>query len=250
MPQAIPVCWICRARPANSVEHRFKASDVRARLRLISQQNPAYVHRGKATNHPIGSARNKALAFKTPICTECNNVGTQPYDEAWEKLSEYLHANWPAIVRRGQFDLSKPFPGGTRQTALDVHLYFVKLFGCKAAEENLPIDLKSFSSALMNRTAHPEIVLQVANAPAKRGEFVAYETEINIMREKSTQEIHGATWGYLIHSVAVKVSYIKTGALLHTPGWAWRPNASGKIVKLGPYMGATEPNAGPKAIVE
>ncbi|MGO9935655.1 MAG: hypothetical protein ACLPV8_28135 [Steroidobacteraceae bacterium] len=63
-------------------------------------------------------------------------------------------------------------------------------------------------------------------------------------------ELHGATWVYLIHPVAVKVSDINAGAPLRTPRWEWRPEAHSKIVKLGPYMGGTEPIAGPKAIVE
>ncbi len=244
-----PVCWICKVRPADTAEHRFKASDVRSKTPTITQQEPAYLQRnGEATNTPIGSARSKALTFAPSICAQCNNVGTQPYDVAWETLSTYLHARWPHILRRGRFDLSKPFPGGTRSAALRVHLFFLKLFGCKINEEKAAIDLSAFSGALLTGTAHPEIILQIANCCVGRNQYVAYETELYTMREKSTGDLHGATWGYLIHPVAVKVSYIKAGAALHAPGWEWHPSNPSKIVKLSPYWGTTEPTAGPKAL--
>lgn len=245
-----PICWICRSRSADSREHRFKASDIRRRLGKITQQSPAFLQRGRATNDRIGSARNRLLAFKSSICTECNNVRTQPYDIAWETLSEYLHSNWPSIVRRGRFTLSKAFPGRSANAALKVHLYFLKLFGCKIYEDKMPIELSSFSKALLTEEAHPEIVLQIADCNGDRETAVAYETEIYTMRDRLTGELHGATWAYLIFPVAVKVSWIKAGAPLYTPGWAWRPSAHIKVVRLAPYMGATELKAGPAALTE
>jgi hypothetical protein len=250
MTNETPLCWICRTRPANSAEHRFKASDIRQRVPTLTPQAPIYLQRGSATNQPVGSAKSRALTFKPSICTQCNNAATQRYDVAWETLSKYLRSNWPGIVRRGRFDLSKPFPGSSRKSALYVHLFFVKLFGCKVAEEKAPIDLTALSRALLAETPHPEIVLQIADCDPSGGLAVAYETELNTMRDRSSGEIHGVTWGYLIHPVAVKVSWIKAGAPLHTPGWEWHPSAPGKVVKLGPYMGTTEPTAGPKAIIE
>jgi hypothetical protein len=104
--------------------------------------------------------------------------------------------------------------------------FFLKSFGCKVIESALPIDLTRLSSALLSGTAHPEIVLQIADCNVSRGSFVAYETEIHTMREKATGELHGATWTYMIHPVAVKVSYIKAGAPLHTTGWEWGPRGA------------------------
>lgn len=250
MTNQAPLCWICRARPANSAEHRFKASDIRQRVPSLTQQVPVYLQRGSATNDQVGSAKSRALTFKPSICTHCNNAATQRYDVAWETLSKYLHSNWPGIVRRGRFDLSKPFPGGTRKAALHVHLFFLKLFGCKIADEQPTIDLSAFSSTLLSETPHPEIVLQIANCDSNSRLAIAYETDLYTMRDRSSGELNGLTWAYLIHPVAVKINWIKAGAPLHTPGWEWHPSAPGKIVKLGPYMGTTEPRAGPNAIVD
>jgi hypothetical protein len=116
------LCWICNSRPANSGEHRFKASDLRKVATQVSHLTPIFLQRGKATNDRVGSARSDRLKFAKSICTYCNNTLTQPYDLACEHLSQYLQATWPTIIKRGSFDLSKPFPGGTRTAALNAHL--------------------------------------------------------------------------------------------------------------------------------
>jgi hypothetical protein len=95
------LCWICHTRPADSGEHRFKASDVRSVAPRISQATPVFLQRdSRATNNRVGSAKADRLKFAKSICTECNNALTQPYDVAWGRLSAYLLANWPAIVQR------------------------------------------------------------------------------------------------------------------------------------------------------
>jgi hypothetical protein len=247
---ASTVCWICRTRPADTSEHRFKASDVRAKAPRLSQVKPVFLQReGKATNNRVGSAKSKSLTFAPSICADCNNRLTQPYDLAWQQLSGYLQTNWPAIVRRGRFDLSKAFPGGTRKAALDVHLYFVKLFGCKLNADNVPIDIAPFSAALLNGTAHPEVSLFVAHSRVADGIILSYDSEVHTLRDQEG-ELHSALWMYLIHPVAIKVSYVKAGTpVLRPPGQLWHPSSPGKVVRLSDYDGLSEPAAGDKALL-
>jgi len=237
-------------RPGDSGEHRFKASDVRAVARQISQSRPVFLQRdSRATNDRVGSAKADRLKFAKSICTNCNNALTQPFDLAWERLSGYLLAGWPTIVKRGSFDLSKAFPDSTRAAALHVHLFFVKLFGCKLHAEGKAIDLAPFSKALMTRTVHPEVSITIANSKIGNGRVLMYDSEVYTMKEKTSGELHGAAWLYLVHPVAVKVHYIKAGATLHAVGHPWHPSRPGKIVKLSPYLGATEPDAGSGALI-
>jgi hypothetical protein len=243
------LCWICRENPADSAEHRVKASDVRAVAPEISQKNPVFLQKNfQPTNIRIGSAKSKALTFADSICRNCNNARTQPYDVAWATLSNYLRANWNVIRRNGRFDLSKPFPGGTRKATLNVHLYFVKVFGCKIVEDKIGIDLAPFSKALMEGTAHPEVGVLVADDRVGEGKVLHFDSDVHTMTEKGG-ELHGAMWMYNLSPVAIKVAYIKMGARLNAPGHPWHPSKPTKIVKLGPYIGATEPIAGPKAIL-
>ena len=43
---------------------------------------------------------------------------------------------------------------------LNVHLYFVKLFGCHIAGNNIPIDITGFSDAIMHGKLHPRVYLK------------------------------------------------------------------------------------------
>jgi hypothetical protein len=68
------LCWICNTNPADSGEHRFKASDIRARTPGISQRNPIRMHHGvkqignDRINVPVGSAKSSWLMFKRSVC--------------------------------------------------------------------------------------------------------------------------------------------------------------------------------------
>ncbi len=249
---AVPaaLCWICQQRPADSAEHRFKASDVRARLPWLSQGTPAYLQRdGRATNHPIGSAKAGKLKFKPTICAHCNDTATQPYDLAWERLSEYLHQQWRDIVRAGSFRLSRPFRGRQHIGAVNVHLFFVKLFGCKIVDDGVPIELARFRQSLRNRVPHPEVFLQIVNNPSiEESVLAAYDSEVHTMRDRGGQ-LDGATWLYQIAPVGVKVSWIRTGVPLELTGPYWHPSRLRKVVFLAPFEGGTEPSAGPEALL-
>lgn len=236
----LPQCWICRKRPADSSEHKVKASDVRLTAPTLARSTPAYLQiNSTATNRKIGSAKAKALAFSPSICRYCNNTGTQPYDEAWQRLSYYLHANWVEITGRGSFDLSKPFAGEAATHALDVHLFFVKILGCKLQADKIQVDLASFSAALLDRTPHPEVTLLIANSNVPAGQFLFYESDVSVLR--NGDEVYSAVWMYLVHPVAIKVCYLKDGAPVREPvGFPWHPNRQRKIVKISPYKGDTQ----------
>lgn len=239
-----PMCWICGVRPANSGEHRFKASDVRTVASRVSTTAPVFLQRdSKATNDRIGSAQSDRLKFAKSICTECNNALTQPYDHAWERLSAYLLGNWSVILKRRSFDLSKPFPGGTRVAALNVHLFFVKLLGCKPIAAAVPVNVASFAKALTTGTARPVVVITIAHSAIVDRRLLMHDSEVHTMRTQAG-DLHGALWLYLVNPVAVKVAWIKADARLHVPGYPWHPSRPGKSIKLSPYLGATEPDAG------
>jgi hypothetical protein len=121
-------------------------------------------------------------------------VLTQPYDCAWQQLSRYLHTQWKAISRRRGFDLGKVFPGHTKQATLDIHLYFIKVFGCLIVEGSLPIDISSFSTALRERRAHEEVYLVVAKTPLNPSQKVANVSAVHALNANGLS--HAAVWMY------------------------------------------------------
>jgi hypothetical protein len=236
----LPICWICGTRPADTAEHKI-ASDVRIVAPPLSVANPAYLQiNSVATNKAIASAPSNALAFPTSICGYCNNTGTQRYDDVWRRLSQYLHADWRDIVARGSFDLAKVFGTDAAAQSLNVHLYFVKLLGCKLHAEKIRVDLSSLSAALLARVPHPEIAVLVASCNVAPGQFMSYESDVSVLRKG--EEVYSALWMYLVYPVAIKIFYLKEGAPVRAPdGFPWHPTRQRKIVKISPYKGDTQP---------
>jgi hypothetical protein len=235
------LCWICGERPADSAEHKVKASDIRSIAPNLSQRTPAFLQTNhEATNRRIGTANADVLKFAHSLCGYCNNAGTQVYDDAWRKLSDYLHGNWREIAARGSFDLSKAFGAETAKQAVRVQLYFVKVLGCKLLEDGVRVDLGSFSQALLAGTAHPEVTLLVTSSLVPAGELLSYESDVSVLR--NGEEVYSAVWMNLVHPVGIKICYLKAGTpVREPPGFPWHPTRQKKIVKLSPYKGDTEP---------
>lgn len=148
----------------------------------------------------------------------------------------------------GKLALSKPFPGATRLAALNVHLFFLKLFGCKLHADAAPINLKPIATALLTGTAHPEVSITIAHSRIGGARLLMYDSQVHTMKNQAG-ELHGAVWLYLVKSVAVKVGYVRAGAPLSLVGHPWHPSRPGKTVKRSPYFGGTEPDAGPGALL-
>src|SRR5262249_3514315 len=125
---------------------------------------------------------------------------------AWEILSKYLQDHWPIIVKNGYFDLSKVFPKDTHKHALHVHLYFVKLLGCKLIEEgNVRINTGGFSQALLCGTPHKNVFLTFANAPAYNDQII-FCTRLRVERcgDNSSWEDDTAHWTYVLNPVSIR----------------------------------------------
>lgn len=203
------LCWICRERPVDSGERNASAT--------------------------VGAPQ-----VSRSLCNHCNNAGTRVYDEAWRRLSGYLHANWGEITARGSFDLSKVFGTETAQQAIRVQLYFVKVLGCKLLEDDIGVDLGSFSKALMAGTAHPEVTLLVTSSLVPTGQLLSYESDVSVLR--TGDEVYSTVWMNLVHPVGVKICYLKSAApAREPPGHPWHPTRQKRIVKLSPYKGDTAP---------
>lgn len=154
-------CWIC-GQSADSGEHRIKASDLRLAFGHVSQKEPLFLHNAIQRNRPIKGIRSNVLKFDTLICRECNNQRTQPYDRAWQQLSEYLTTRTEPIRAGDLLKLHKVFPGAVGERMLDIHLFFAKLFGCIIVEHKVPIDVDGFSQAILKRQAHPYLFIAFA----------------------------------------------------------------------------------------
>jgi len=152
-------CWICGAE-ANSREHVVKASDLKLQFGNFSQSNPLFQHSGARKNVRVGSLKSDKLKFSASICARCNNERTQPFDRAWEKLSSTLQSAHRQSPPAQRVRVKTIFPGASGKSMLNVHLYFVKLFGCRIVESGIPIDIEAFSQAILMGKPHPHLFLE------------------------------------------------------------------------------------------
>jgi hypothetical protein len=209
-------CWIC-GNDATTGEHKTKASDLRELFPNVTQKQPIFLHTDQAKNQKIGSVKSDKLKFKARICAECNNVRTATYDRAWESLFKFLREKEPPIREGDLICLDKVFSVSVARSMLYVHLFFVKLFGCIIAENNLPIDIAPFSKAIMCEKPHPKIY--IAFGPALDLETGGTNLHMDILNGKCAF----ATWFYIVGSVLVNVMYAEPNETRQGLIYAWHP---------------------------
>lgn len=199
-------CWIC-GKTGNTGEHLIKASDLKSLFGNVSQSSPVYFHTSKANNIPVGSIkRSNRLKSDALICNYCNSSMTQPYDKAWEQLSEYLRGNWDKITTSGIVDMTKVFRGTVRKSMLYVHLYFVKLFGCRIVQDNVPISIEPFQYSLLQTKPHKNIYLSIGPRPGNVEKKYAGVTPIESLDLNGDSAF--ATWLYMIDMLSVNVLFV------------------------------------------
>lgn len=224
-------CWICGGK-ASTGEHTIKKSDLRAIFGKVSQNHPLYRHTSSQRNVPVKGLKVDVLKLGALLCAPCNNKRTQPFDRSWEHLSDALRAK---IVLRpgGRLDLGKVFPGTVQKSMLNVHLYFVKLFGCIISENALPIDIGGFSKAILNTTAHPKVHLAIS--PHTHGLRCASVGYSDLSYDQINGSVLHAAWYLTLDRFSVRVMYSEP--MGHRQGLisSWHPSSVTKCLRISRF---------------
>lgn len=220
-------CWIC-GNDATTGEHKTKASDLRAEFPDVTQKKPIFLHTGQEKNQKIGSVKSDKLKFNARICAECNNVRTANYDRAWESLSKFLREKDPPINNGDLICLDKVFSDSVARSMLDVHLFFVKLFGCIIIDNGLPIDIVPFSEAIMCQKPHPKVY--IAFGPAL--DLGTGSTDMHVAINNLNGKCAFATWFYIVGSVLVNVVYAEPNERRQGLIDAWHPSTISNSIIL------------------
>jgi hypothetical protein len=214
-------CWICGS-PADSAKHMVKASDFRSVFGRVSQAAPAYKHSSDAKNIPVRGAKAEILKFAPSLCSYCNNSRTQPYDRAWEKLSEAMRFHKPALVARSRVPVARIFEGSVDQSMLNVHLYFTKLLGCYAVEHKVPLPLDYFAYCLREGMAPENLRLIFAHI---RGDADGHPIIVgNVEALQMGGRAVSARWFYIVGGIGVEVSFAEPGRPRLTRDRGWHPS--------------------------
>lgn len=218
-------CWICGAADLTG-EHKIKRTDL-CSLRAPTSAAPLYYHDLKARNKHIYSLRAEKLKFKS-ICFHCNNARTQPYDRAWEQMSAWLRTR-PDLMPNTAVRANRIFPYDTRKQMLDVHLYFVKIFGCLLVEGDVSsIEVRSFATAIQFRKAHPKVYLVFGKGRfSNRREAGRSSLEIENLSDGSCAF---AVCIYDAGDFAVNVMFAEDGERRQSLVNAWHPRLPTRFV--------------------
>lgn len=230
MSESVPIkCWICNAA-ANSGEHKIKASDLKAIFGHIDQNNPLFLNTDQQRNLKIKGMKSNLLKHKALLCAKCNNQLSQPYDLAWQTLSIYLRTRNPKITNGSIIKLHKIFPGSTKKSMLDVHLFFLKLFGCLIVEHSIDIDITVFQNSLLNKKSHPKVYLSFSTDVCEKSKKLVGSTpiEATLLRGRVVY----ATWFYILDSFDVNIIYAEPTE--HRKGLinAWHPSSVTKKLQF------------------
>lgn len=128
------LCWICSTEEGTTGEHIAKRSDIKA---VLGATGPLHLHNRQRRNIKLQSLNARKLKSTAPMCNTCNSARTQPYDYAWEALSEALRLRRPALKHGDIVRTNRIFLHNTAKQMLNVHLFFVKWLGCQYSNQSL-----------------------------------------------------------------------------------------------------------------
>ena len=223
------ICWIC-GDAANSGEHLIKASDLKSLFGHVTQKSPLYLHTDKRRNHLIRGIKSDKLKYKALLCACCNNERTQPHDESWKKLSAYLRERQPPIQPSMLVRLDRAFPGKVSKSMLNVHLFFLKLFGCIITENKIPIEISQFSKSIMQNVPHPNVWLALWTG--LHHPCIKHAGCSQVEKVQLAGRIVYASWFYVVDNVAVNIMYAEPSEHRKGLAHAWHPSSVGKRVRI------------------
>lgn len=201
----------------------------------VSQKSPLYAKTVASGSNKIdeaGSLKSDALKWEAKICHACNTTRTQPYDQAWEKLSAHLQNYIKEIKHKKKLKLQSVYPGSVKRSMLHLHLYFLKMFGCIINEHNVPIPIDGFSKSVLNNIAHPNVYISFGFRDKLIEKGIVLITQIESVTDEKTGLVHFACWNYCVKNVIVDVIYSIDDSYTSVVREFWHPNETQKIMKL------------------
>jgi hypothetical protein len=148
-------CWICNA-PADSAEHRLKKADlVRAYGKGPYMGPSAPVHVRSGVLSQVQGPGSSKVKYDAYLCHACNTAGTQPFDNAYDQVIEWVMANEPEVLRTRLLNFEKIYGPSYAEHQNNLFKYFVKSFGCRLVEagQKVPQDLIDLLPLTTFRTA-------------------------------------------------------------------------------------------------
>jgi hypothetical protein len=116
-----------------------------------------------------------------------------------------------------------------KQSMIDVHFFFLKLFGCQAVEHTIPLPVNHFAMCLQSGVPNPNMRLVFVGVPRGSSSHRIQVSAINAANVGG--KTVAAAWFYRVESLGVVVSYCEAGHPRLTRDRGWNPSdISSRIV--------------------
>lgn len=219
LEEGLGLCWIC-GDPASTGEHKTKQSDLRAVLGTPTQEKPFYYHDGIKKNRLVRSYRADFLKSPSRLCALCNNQRTQPYDRAWERLSDWLRNRQPPLKVGDFIRADRIWPQCATKQMCHVQLFFAKLTGCHLLEAGINFDRMSLAQSILTGRVNPYIYLKFR---LSRTTSMVGMPDLLSDVSPASNPCGVATWMYALGPLAIEVQYVNAdGRHIRLPD-AWHP---------------------------
>ena len=221
-------CWICGGE-ATTGEHIVKASDLKSMFGTVTQKSPLFLSTIEKRNVRINSIKKSGeIKSNALLCAYCNNARTAPFDKAWESMSKFLHSRDDqregSIIR-----LEKVFPGKTKEGMLNIHLFFAKLFGCAIEDLEVPINIKEFREAILQKHSHPNLYISFGSSCG----LATGNTDIEAANQHGRCKF--ATWFYVVGRIAAQIIYAEPNERRRGLQNTWHPDTVSKRIRLAKF---------------
>ncbi|PFW99710.1 hypothetical protein CJ469_04981 [Nocardia farcinica] len=206
-------CWWCRQRPANTSEHKFKASDL---SRLMTDDGLIWGDDDGLTRTIRGKSgitrdRHGVVKFPKSLCDRCNNSTSQPFDLAYDRFAEYLSTYWVRIMPG--IDFTRVYGVDDWEPCLlNLARYHGKHFGCQMARLGLPIpdSLRAFLDG--NSDMHDIHMVLITNDAVHKQYGKGLSIAPGIVRaNRDKTMITGCVFAAYVGSVGVRFEWYLNG---------------------------------------
>ena len=222
-------CWICGSKGTTG-EHFLKNSDLKQQFGKVTQDSPIYRSVNGSKGQKTQSTNSTYLKSPSLLCENCNSTRTQPHDRAWEQLSTYLHTNAESIKQTGIVNLKCVFGNRVRHSMLNVHLFFVKLFGDRIVTERNPLKIAEFSRSIKKTKAHKNVYISLNYLQSKHGKKYAGRDKLNEISIGAYAK--SVTWHYVVGAIAINIYHWDTSKWGLLQDHAWHPSTMGTTLTV------------------
>jgi hypothetical protein len=132
--------------------------------------HPFFFNSRTKKNRHVQGVNTDLLKPVKDLCDFCNGTRTQPHDFALEALLRWMKARKPVMVAGMVLRPRQIFGHEAAQQLLNLHMHFVKKFGCLVVQARhegtpMPVDIAAASRAIMTGRPHPDLYLRFGCSP-------------------------------------------------------------------------------------